>query len=185
MNLAIFLLNNPQWFKTPPKKGGRFPRQPVRPVPGPEIASSRAAGVALGARRLVRLLGNVVYDTFFFFPFNLKKHLHVHMTGFALQSCHGRGRIVTANRVVVTRAQQTGFKYCSETHGFFQGTRPVKMARQQTLPRGATLLVKACLCVSACRFCVGDKFFLKNNMILCQMDYEEGQLNGSFETQLQ
>ncbi|TNN86629.1 Rhombotin-1 [Liparis tanakae] len=34
------------------------------------------------------------------------------------------------------------------------------------------------------RFCVGDKFFLKNNMILCQMDYEEGQLNGSFETQL-
>ncbi|XP_016138499.1 rhombotin-1-like isoform X1 [Sinocyclocheilus grahami] len=35
------------------------------------------------------------------------------------------------------------------------------------------------------RFCVGDKFFLKNNMILCQMDYEEGQLNGSFETQVQ
>ncbi|KAG9330742.1 hypothetical protein JZ751_022186, partial [Albula glossodonta] len=34
------------------------------------------------------------------------------------------------------------------------------------------------------RFCVGDKFFLKNNMILCQMDYEEGQMNGSFETQL-
>ncbi|KAF7245453.1 Rhombotin-1 [Varanus komodoensis] len=33
------------------------------------------------------------------------------------------------------------------------------------------------------RFCVGDKFFLKNNMILCQMDYEEGQLNGSFEPQ--
>uniref|UniRef100_A0A8C1HA95 LIM domain only protein 3 n=1 Tax=Cyprinus carpio carpio TaxID=630221 RepID=A0A8C1HA95_CYPCA len=24
------------------------------------------------------------------------------------------------------------------------------------------------------RFCVGDKFFLKNNMILCQTDYEEG-----------
>ncbi|RLW10391.1 hypothetical protein DV515_00002493 [Chloebia gouldiae] len=36
-----------------------------------------------------------------------------------------------------------------------------------------------------CRFCVGDKFFLKNNMILCQMDYEEGQLNGSFESQVQ
>uniref|UniRef100_A0A670I6X8 LIM domain only 1 n=1 Tax=Podarcis muralis TaxID=64176 RepID=A0A670I6X8_PODMU len=35
------------------------------------------------------------------------------------------------------------------------------------------------------RFCVGDKFFLKNNMILCQMDYEEGQLNGSFEPQVQ
>lgn len=35
------------------------------------------------------------------------------------------------------------------------------------------------------RFCVGDKFFLKNNMILCQMDYEEGQLNGSFESQVQ
>ncbi|XP_051660220.1 rhombotin-1 isoform X1 [Manacus candei] len=34
------------------------------------------------------------------------------------------------------------------------------------------------------RFCVGDKFFLKNNMILCQMDYEEGQLNGSFESQV-
>ena len=44
-----------------------------------------------------------------------------------------------------------------------------------------------CLCMffSANRFCVGDKFFLKNNMILCQMDYEEGQLNGSFETQVQ
>lgn len=35
------------------------------------------------------------------------------------------------------------------------------------------------------RFCVGDKFFLKNNMILCQMDYEEGQLNGTFESQVQ
>lgn len=28
------------------------------------------------------------------------------------------------------------------------------------------------------RFCVGDKFFLKNNMILCQLDYE-GHLTGS------
>lgn len=44
-----------------------------------------------------------------------------------------------------------------------------------------TLIVSS----SAGRFCVGDKFFLKNNMILCQMDYEEGQLNGSFETQVQ
>lgn len=35
------------------------------------------------------------------------------------------------------------------------------------------------------RFCVGDKFFLKNNMILCQMDYEEGQLNGTFDSQVQ
>lgn len=41
------------------------------------------------------------------------------------------------------------------------------------------------LFLCANRFCVGDKFFLKNNMILCQMDYEEGQLNGSFETQVQ
>ncbi|KAL3993021.1 forkhead box protein E [Sarotherodon galilaeus] len=40
------------------------------------------------------------------------------------------------------------------------------------------------LFLCANRFCVGDKFFLKNNMILCQMDYEEGQLNGSFETQV-
>ncbi|CAF96744.1 unnamed protein product, partial [Tetraodon nigroviridis] len=24
------------------------------------------------------------------------------------------------------------------------------------------------------RFCVGDKFFLKNNLILCQTDYEDG-----------
>lgn len=32
-----------------------------------------------------------------------------------------------------------------------------------------------------CRFCVGDKFFLKNNMILCQLDYEGGHLNGSAE----
>uniref|UniRef100_A0AAA9TIE8 LIM domain only 1 n=1 Tax=Bos taurus TaxID=9913 RepID=A0AAA9TIE8_BOVIN len=35
------------------------------------------------------------------------------------------------------------------------------------------------------RFCVGDKFFLKNNMILCQMDYEEGQLNGTFDSHVQ
>lgn len=34
-----------------------------------------------------------------------------------------------------------------------------------------------------CRFCVGDKFFLKNNMILCQLDYEGGHLNGSTERQ--
>lgn len=40
-------------------------------------------------------------------------------------------------------------------------------------------------CLDFSRFCVGDKFFLKNNMILCQMDYEEGQLNGSFEAQVQ
>lgn len=33
-----------------------------------------------------------------------------------------------------------------------------------------------------CRFCVGDKFFLKNNMILCQLDYEGGHLpNGGSE----
>lgn len=41
------------------------------------------------------------------------------------------------------------------------------------------------LVFSSRRFCVGDKFFLKNNMILCQMDYEEGQLNGSFDSQVQ
>lgn len=33
-----------------------------------------------------------------------------------------------------------------------------------------------------CRFCVGDKFFLKNNMILCQLDYEGSHLpNGGGE----
>lgn len=37
--------------------------------------------------------------------------------------------------------------------------------------------------ISLCRFCVGDKFFLKNNMILCQLDYEGGHLNGSTERQ--
>lgn len=31
------------------------------------------------------------------------------------------------------------------------------------------------------RFCVGDKFFLKNNMILCQLDYEGGPRNGGGE----
>lgn len=40
-------------------------------------------------------------------------------------------------------------------------------------------------CLDFSRFCVGDKFFLKNNMILCQMDYEEGQLNGTFDSQVQ
>lgn len=39
--------------------------------------------------------------------------------------------------------------------------------------------------ISLCRFCVGDKFFLKNNMILCQLDYEGGHLNGSAERQPQ
>lgn len=39
--------------------------------------------------------------------------------------------------------------------------------------------------ISLCRFCVGDKFFLKNNMILCQLDYEGGHLNGSTERQPQ
>lgn len=41
------------------------------------------------------------------------------------------------------------------------------------------------LIVSLCRFCVGDKFFLKNNMILCQLDYEGGHLNGGSDRQLQ
>uniref|UniRef100_UPI00358FCB0E LIM domain only protein 3-like isoform X3 n=1 Tax=Myxine glutinosa TaxID=7769 RepID=UPI00358FCB0E len=30
------------------------------------------------------------------------------------------------------------------------------------------------------RFCVGDKFFLKNNMILCQSDYEETSAKETF-----
>lgn len=38
---------------------------------------------------------------------------------------------------------------------------------------------------SLCRFCVGDRFFLKNNMILCQLDYEGALLNGSAERQPQ
>ncbi|CAB1331660.1 unnamed protein product [Coregonus sp. 'balchen'] len=34
------------------------------------------------------------------------------------------------------------------------------------------------------KFCVGDKFFLKNNMILCQLDYEGGHQNGNSERQV-
>ncbi|MGH0165812.1 UNVERIFIED_CONTAM: hypothetical protein FKN15_057999 [Acipenser sinensis] len=34
------------------------------------------------------------------------------------------------------------------------------------------------------RFCVGDKFFLKNNMILCQTDYEEGLMKEGFAPQV-
>ncbi|KAG8138400.1 hypothetical protein E2320_004299, partial [Naja naja] len=32
-------------------------------------------------------------------------------------------------------------------------------------------------------FCVGDKFFLKNNMILCQTDYEEGLMKEGYAPQ--
>ncbi|CAL8326036.1 unnamed protein product [Gadus morhua 'NCC'] len=35
------------------------------------------------------------------------------------------------------------------------------------------------------RLCVGDTFFLKNNMILCQVDYDGGRLNGSTDRQSQ
>ncbi|CAH2278591.1 LIM domain only 3 isoform X1 [Pelobates cultripes] len=34
------------------------------------------------------------------------------------------------------------------------------------------------------RFCVGDKFFLKNNMILCQTDYEEGLMKEGYTAQV-
>ncbi|KAG5212470.1 hypothetical protein JEQ12_014899 [Ovis aries] len=34
------------------------------------------------------------------------------------------------------------------------------------------------------RFCVGDKFFLKNNMILCQTDYEEGLMKEGYAPQI-
>uniref|UniRef100_A0A671TPY5 LIM domain only protein 3 n=1 Tax=Sparus aurata TaxID=8175 RepID=A0A671TPY5_SPAAU len=34
------------------------------------------------------------------------------------------------------------------------------------------------------RFCVGDKFFLKNNMILCQSDYEEGLMKEGYAPQM-
>uniref|UniRef100_UPI00358F2011 LIM domain only protein 3-like n=1 Tax=Myxine glutinosa TaxID=7769 RepID=UPI00358F2011 len=34
------------------------------------------------------------------------------------------------------------------------------------------------------RFCVGDKFFLKNNMILCQVDYEEGAMKENYQAQV-
>ncbi|MEQ2201480.1 hypothetical protein XENOCAPTIV_013005 [Xenoophorus captivus] len=41
------------------------------------------------------------------------------------------------------------------------------------------------LCFSVfCRFCVGDKFFLKNNMILCQTDYEEGLMKEGYAPQV-
>ncbi|XP_056877800.1 LIM domain only protein 3 isoform X3 [Takifugu flavidus] len=30
------------------------------------------------------------------------------------------------------------------------------------------------------RFCVGDKFFLKNNLILCQTDYEDGMMKEGY-----
>ncbi|XP_005807497.1 rhombotin-1-like [Xiphophorus maculatus] len=44
-----------------------------------------------------------------------------------------------------------------------------------------------CFACQLCRqrFCVGDKFFLKNNMILCQLDYEGGHLNGGSDRQPQ
>lgn len=46
-----------------------------------------------------------------------------------------------------------------------------------------------CLCFFLChfsffRFCVGDKFFLKNNMILCQTDYEEGLMKEGYAPQV-
>ncbi|XP_069819698.1 LIM domain only protein 3 isoform X1 [Dendropsophus ebraccatus] len=34
------------------------------------------------------------------------------------------------------------------------------------------------------RFCVGDKFFLKNNLILCQSDYEEGLMKDGYAAQV-
>ncbi|XP_045928593.1 LIM homeobox transcription factor 1-beta-like [Micropterus dolomieu] len=34
------------------------------------------------------------------------------------------------------------------------------------------------------RFCVGDKFFLKNNMILCQTDYEDGLMKEGYAPQV-
>ncbi|ETE66545.1 LIM domain only protein 3, partial [Ophiophagus hannah] len=34
------------------------------------------------------------------------------------------------------------------------------------------------------KFCVGDKFFLKNNMILCQTDYEEGLMKEGYAPQI-
>lgn len=40
------------------------------------------------------------------------------------------------------------------------------------------------LYIYAFRFCVGDKFFLKNNMILCQTDYEEGLMKEGYAPQV-
>lgn len=49
-------------------------------------------------------------------------------------------------------------------------------------PTSIFLSLSHCVSLSPCRFCVGDKFFLKNNMILCQLDYEGGHLpNGGGE----
>ncbi|KAK2528072.1 hypothetical protein Q9966_009966 [Columba livia] len=42
----------------------------------------------------------------------------------------------------------------------------------------------AALPVTSMRFCVGDKFFLKNNMILCQTDYEEGLMKEGYAPQV-
>ncbi|CAL8373084.1 unnamed protein product [Arctogadus glacialis] len=44
-----------------------------------------------------------------------------------------------------------------------------------------------CFACQLCRqrLCVGDTFFLKNNMILCQVDYDGGHLNGSTDRQSQ
>lgn len=46
------------------------------------------------------------------------------------------------------------------------------------------LCLFVCLFVPLSRFCVGDKFFLKNNMILCQTDYEEGLMKEGYAPQV-
>ncbi|KAG7276670.1 hypothetical protein CRUP_032019 [Coryphaenoides rupestris] len=94
-----------------------------------------------------------------------------HLDCFACQLCNQRTG--TCSTGTLEDTQQPPLTRCS-------------LAMTVTLlPAWAHYKSQAMLNFAVIVFCVGDKFFLKNNMILCQMDYEEGQLNGSFETPVQ
>ncbi|XP_073645097.1 LIM domain only protein 3 isoform X2 [Tursiops truncatus] len=49
---------------------------------------------------------------------------------------------------------------------------------------GSPVVKTPCFLCWGHRFCVGDKFFLKNNMILCQTDYEEGLMKEGYAPQV-
>ena len=68
--------------------------------------------------------------------------------------------------------------YCFENDG------PAHNLRVSVGEVESTVFSIYILPLSVSRFCVGDKFFLKNNMILCQTDYEEGLMKEGYAPQV-
>ncbi|KAA8580408.1 hypothetical protein FQN60_005943, partial [Etheostoma spectabile] len=115
-----------------------------------------------------------------------------HLDCFACQLCNQRylGSVPTLNSAVLT-SKEVKRSPPPQVNTGTAASRPCLTCTQREIssPRDraesycsyALNIISTWHCAE--RFCVGDKFFLKNNMILCQTDYEEGLMKEGYAPQ--